>query len=170
MLKILLFITSIYETLEYGSKEDFEKMKELLLLLKKFNDDDLIIISLCDYTENNDVLKNYLIKLKEKEIYFGEQFSGNLHYISDYGGSKLYKDGKLDKKHEIIDYVKRLASDGNKVELIVCDGVMNINDYKEIFNKELNCTFSFIYSIKNVNEINNCLEELCEYKKLIFSN
>ncbi len=169
-MKILLFITSIYATLEYGSKEDFEKMAELLQILKKFNDDDLIIVSFCDYTENKNVLQNYLMKLKEKEIYFGEQFSGDLHYISDYGGSKLYKNGKLDKEYEIIDYVKRLTSDGNKVELIVCDGLMNINEYKEKFDAELNCPCSYIYSVKNVKEINDCLEELCEYKKLTFGN
>jgi hypothetical protein len=165
-LKILLFVTSIYNTLENETKEDFKNISNLLKKIKELNNDDLILISICDYTENINVLQSYLMKFKENELCDGEQFTGNLHYMSNNGGSILYKNGTLNKIDEIIDYIKRLENNNNSVELIICDGIMNIDEYTKAIEKNLNINCFYIYSFNDISKIIESLEDIYEYKKL----
>ena len=168
-MKILLFITSINNTLDIGSEEDYEKLVSNLDKIREINEDDLIYISFCDDTPNRAVMLSYARKIadkiKDKYIYFGEQFLGDVHYKDINSSALLYSDGKLDKLSEITNYVKKLQDNGNQVELIVADGDMDINKYKKVLTKEIDSEFTLLCNDNTVKKINEFLDNLYFIKK-----
>ena len=168
-MKILLFVTSIKNTLINGEEKDYKNLINNIDKIMELNDNDLAFISFCDATENRNVMLFHARKMinymNGKRIFFGEQFLGDVHYKDLDSGALVYKNLKLNKINEIINYVKKMQSNGNNVEIIVADGNMDIDEYKEEFKKNLNCPCSFIYNIFNVREINDTLTELYEIKE-----
>lgn len=167
-MKILLFVTSIYNTLDKENKEDYEKLVENLEKIQDANGYDLVYISFCDNTENKNVLLFYIRKLadkiRDKRIYFGEQFLGDVHYKDINSGAILYEDGDLNKLKEIINYSKRLKDDNNEVELIITDGNMNIKNYKDELNNSGIEPFTLISGKTSLKDINSHLEKLYDIK------
>lgn len=168
-MKILLFVTSIYNTLDDCSKEDYEKLVENLEKIRDINQYDAIYISFFDNTENRNVLLFHIRKLvdiiRDKHIYFGEQFLGDVHYKDINGGAILYENGHLNKLEEIIDYSKRLKNSENEVELIIADGDMDIKNYKKELNTNGIAPFTLISGKISLNEVNNYLEGLYNIKE-----
>lgn len=167
-MKILLFVTSIYNTLDEEDKEDYEKLVENLEKIQDINGYDLVYISFCDNTENRNVLLFHIRKLadkiRDKRIYFGEQFLGDVHYKDINSGSILYEDGNLNKLKEIINYSERLKDDKNEVELIIGDGNMNIKNYKDELNNNGIAPFTLISGKTSLKDINDHLEKLYDIK------
>lgn len=167
-MRILLFITSIKDTLTNSGEKDYNKLINKLDKIRRLNNDDIVFISFCDTTDNKNVMLFHARKMIDnmlgKKIFFGEQFLGDVHYNDLYGGAILYKNHKLDKINEIVKYIKKVQNN-NEVEVIIADGNMDINEYKNKLKKELNCPCSFIYNVSNLREINETLDELYEIKE-----
>lgn len=168
-MRILLFITSIYNTLDNDSKENYNKLINTLEKIKELNNDDIIYISFCDTTENRNIiishLRKMIHKIEDKTVYPGNQFLGDVYYKYINGGAILYKDKKFNKLNEIINYVKELENEGNQIDLIVSDGNMNINEYEEKLKQELTCPYSFIYNANTIEEVIDCLESIYDVKQ-----
>lgn len=175
-MKILLFVISVYNTLDEVDNENYVKLIEILEKIRKKHSDDLVYISFCDNTKNKNVIlyhiRNIIENIRDKQIYLGEQFLGDVHFKNIYGGSLLYKDGKLNKINEIINYVKILEYMGNEIELIVVDGNMNVKQYeKRLYDCNID-SFTLITGELSLNQINKNLENLCNIfaKTLIIEN
>lgn len=170
-MKILLFSTSIYNTLDKACEEDYEKLVENLEKIQNINGNDIVYISLCDNTENRNILLSHIrkiaSKLTDKKIYFGEQFLGDVHYKDINSGALLYNDNHLNKLEEIINYTKRLEEEGNEVELIIADSDMNIKKYKNELNNNLIGPFTLITGKMTLGAINTMLENLYHTKEKI---
>lgn len=170
-MKILLFLTSIYNTLDNECEEDYEKLIENLEKIQNINENDIVYISFCDNTENRNILLYHIRKLADKltdkKIYFGEQFLGDIHYKDINSGALLYNNHNLNKLDEIIDYTKRLEHEGNEVELIIADGEMNIKKYKNELNNNLIGPFTLITGKMTLSTINTELENLYNLKEKI---
>lgn len=175
-MKILLFIISIHDTLDNGSYLDYKKLVDNLEKIRILNNIDYVFISFCDNTENKNIMLFHARKLIEhtlnKKVFFGDQFLGDVYYNGLDGGAIMYSDQKMDKLDKIIKYIKKTQSNKNEIEVIIVDGNMNIDEYKERISEELTCPCSFIYNVSNVREINETLDELYEIKekKLGFNN
>lgn len=168
-MKILLFVISIYNTLDDEGNEDYEKLVENLEKIQDANGHDLVYISFCDNTENRNILlfhiKKLADKIRDKRIYFGEQFLGDVHYKDINSGAILYENGYLNKLKEIINYSKRLKDDNNEVELIIVDGYdMAIKNYKDELNNSGIAPFTLISGKTSLKDINNYLEKLYDIK------
>lgn len=172
-MKILLFVTSIYNTLDNAIEEDYNKLIENLEKIQDINEFDAVYISFCDNTENRNVMllhaRKLLDKLINKHIYFGEQFLGDVHYKDINKGAILYKNQHLNKIEEIINYVKRLENSENEVELIIADSEMNIKKYKSKLNNNSIEPFTLISGNMTLKDINHYLENLYSFKKKSFS-
>lgn len=168
-MKILLFATAIHNTLDNDEISDYKKLIENLEKIRKLNGNDNVFISFCDNTENRNIMLFHSRKMIDymigKKVFFGEQFLGDVYYNGINSGAIIYDNSKIDKGDKIINYVKKLESNGNEVELIVTDGNMDIDEYKERFKKSITCPYSFIYNVSNIREINETLEELYELKE-----
>ena len=163
-MKILLFITSIYNTLGNENDDSYKNLIDNLEKIREISNNDIIIISFCDNTENRNIMLFYARKLlkhiKDKNIIFGNQLLGNVYYNNLEDGAIMYNNANMDKIDKINDYIKRI-NDNNDIEIIIVDGNMNIEEYKERIKYQC----SFIYNISNINEINDTLSELCDIKR-----
>lgn len=168
-MKILLFVTSIYKTLDDGIEGDYKRLVENLEKIQNINEDDIVYISFCDNTQNRDILLFHIRKLADKiidkHIYFGEQFLGDVHYKDINSGAILYENNNLNKLKEIINYSKKLKDNGNDVELIIADGDMNIESYKNELNNSDIAPFTLISGKTSLKEINYYLEKLYDLKE-----
>lgn len=167
-MKILLFVSSIYNTLDDGNKEDYKNMINNIEKIKDINQEDIIFISLCDSTQNRNILLFYIRKIvdkiRDKEVYLGEQFLGDLRY-KDMNSPGILYETKFNKIDQIVDYVRRLEQEGNEVSLIIVDGEMDIEKYKKrLYEEDINF-YKLIDNVSSVSEINEYLEETIDIKK-----
>ena len=163
-MKILLFITSIHNTLDNGEFIDYKNLIQNLDNIRKLKNYDNVFISFCDNTENKNILLFYSRKLINhmmgKRIFFAWQLLGDVYYSSMDSGAIMYSNQKMKKIDKILDYIKKIEDDGIDCEIIVVDGDMDINEYKKRFNDEISYPFTLINNVSNVKEINEYLSEL----------
>lgn len=172
-MKILLFVSSIYNTLDDGDEEDYQNMINNLEKIKDINEDDKILVSFCDYTQNRNILlfhiRKIIEKIEDKKIYLGEQFLGDLRYKDITSPGILYEI-KFNKIEQIINYVRRLQQEDNEVDLIIVDNKMNIEEYeKKLYKEDINYC-KLINNVNSVNKINEHLEEIIDIKKKEYLN
>lgn len=172
-MKILLFVSSIYNTIDDGNEEDYKNIIEILDKIRKQNNEDIIYISFCDNTPNRNILLFYIRKIidkiRNKQIYLGEQFLGDLHYKDITSPGILYET-KFNKIDQIIDYCKRLEHENNEVSLIIVDSEMNIEEYeRKLYEEDIN-SCKLINNVNSVSEINEYLKEIIDIKKKEYLN
>lgn len=119
-MKILLCISSIYNTVENYSDDDFKILcNELEKLAISYNCEK-IFFSFCDNTDNKDILNYFIRKLSNssENIVFGYQFLNDTYYRTFDDGAHLYE---CSKKEKIINYVNILQENGFEVKLCYLD-------------------------------------------------
>ena len=108
-MKILLFITSIYNTLGNENDDSYKNLIDNLEKIREINNNDITIISFCDNTENRNIMLFYARKLlkhiKDKNIIFGNQLLGNVYYNNLEDGAIMYNNPNMDKIDKINDYI-----------------------------------------------------------------
>ena len=93
-MKILLTVFGVYNTLENVDDEVFKEIIDKIKQVKEINNDDVILISFCDNTENKDIFMYYLRNItNDNEILIGRQFLNNVYYNDIVkSGALLYND------------------------------------------------------------------------------
>ena len=166
-MRILLFVTSIYDTFEDVSGDDFKKIIEKLEEIAEIEQDQRILISFCDETENKNIFtyyfRNILDEIEGKNIKLGHQFLGNFYYKDIYKGGALLYDDIYNKEREILKYVKWLEDNENFVNLYYVDSSANNDVINELFCEEKNVNLNIINENLKGKGIASSLEE----KKLI---
>ncbi|MBO5182805.1 MAG: hypothetical protein J6B64_00165 [Bacilli bacterium] len=174
-MRILLFITSIYNTFEKIDGDEFKKILDKLDEIAQIEGDQKIIISFCDETENKNIFtyffRNILDYIREKNIYLGNQFLGNVYYKDINNGGALLYEGDFCKESEVFKYVDSLKNQGNFINLYYVDGNINNNLLNEIFKDFGNdVEYTIIDEKENGKGILNSLYNISKRKKLIYEN
>lgn len=147
-MRILLFVTSIYDTFEDISGEEFKKIIKKLEEIAEIEQDQRILISFCDETENKNIFtyyfRNILNEIEDKNIKLGHQFLGNYYYKDIYKSGALLYDDKFNKEKEIFKYVKWLEDNENFVNLYYVDSNVNHDIINELFCKEKDVNINII--------------------------
>lgn len=165
-MKILLTVFGVYNTLENVDDEIFKEIISKIKQVKEINNDDVILISFCDNTENKDILMYYLRNItNDNEILIGRQYLNNIYYNDIVKSGALLYDRKLSKEQKIFDYTAKLIENNNMVDLYYIDGSINeeyVNDLFSVFNDKVNTNI-----IKNKDEeiIQKFDKELINLKK-----
>ena len=165
-MKILLTVFGVYDTLENIDGEVFKKIIDKIRQIKEINNDDIILISFCDDTENKDVFMYYLRNItNDNEILIGRQYLNNIYYNDIVKSGALLYDRKLSKEQKIFDYTAKLIENNNMVDLYYIDGSINeeyVNDLFSVFDDKVNTNI-----IKNKDEeiIQKFDKELINLKK-----
>ena len=106
-MKILLTVFGVYDTLENIDGEVFKEIIDKIKQVKKIKNDDIILISFCDDTENKDVFMYYLRNItNDNEILIGRQYLNNVYYNDILKSGALLYDDKLIKEEKVYNYVK----------------------------------------------------------------
>ena len=121
-MKILLTVFGVYNTLENIDDEVFKEIIDKIKQVKEINNDDVILISFCDNTENKDIFMYYLRNITDdNEILIGRQYLNNVYYNDILkSGALLYND-KLSKEEKVYNYVKEFIENKNKIDLYYID-------------------------------------------------
>ena len=145
-MRILLFTISIYDTIDdikaYELKEIIDKLSEIA----DMEDDQKIIISICDNTENKELFMYYIRQIldfiKDRRISLGRQFLGNLYYKDIINSGAILYNKNFIKEDIILDYVNSLEEEDNFVNLYYVDGNMNdnVNETFKNLGKNSTCT------------------------------
>ena len=165
-MKILLTVFGVYNTLENVDDEIFKEIISKIKQVKEINNDDVILISFCDNTENKDILMYYLRNItNDNEILIGRQYLNNIYYNDIVKSGALLYDRKLSKEQKIFDYTAKLIENNNMVDLYYIDGSINeeyVNDLFSVFDDKVNTNI-----IKNKDEdiIQKFDKELINLKK-----
>lgn len=168
-MKILLFMTSVQNTLTFGINVDYKYLVENLNNIKKKNNSDICYVGFFDETLNRDIIMYHIRRIVwnavDKNIYMGKQFLGDVYYNNENSGAILYNN-KLNKYEEIVNYIKELKENGNEVKVIIVDGNMN-NDYvSDLFNKNNIDNYTLINDTNDMQDVNDSLEKLSKKKSL----
>lgn len=146
-MRILLFVTSIYDTFEDITGDEFKKIIEKLEEIAEIEQDQRILISFCDETENKNIFtyyfRNILEEIKDKNIGLGHQFLGNYYKDIYKSGTLLYVD-KFNKEKEIFKYVKWLEDNENFINLYYVDANVNNEVINKLFCEEENVNINII--------------------------
>lgn len=173
-MRILLFVCSIYNTFENVKKEDFINIIDKLCNIAEIEQDDKIIISFCDNTENINILMNYFSVLMndidKDNIFLGKQFLGDVYYNNIIHGGALLYNKKLTKEEKIAEYVKDLENNDNFINLYYIDGLINMDLMNELFKDDKNIICNFIKEENNGKCIIEKLDMLLNKKKLTYNN
>ena len=165
-MKILLTVFGVYDTLENIDDEIFKEIISKIKQVKEINNDDVILISFCDNTENKDIFMYYLRNItNDNEILIGRQYLNNIYYNDIVKSGALLYDRKLSKEQKIFDYTAKLIENNNMVDLYYIDGSINeeyVNDLFSVFGYNVNTNI-----IKNKDEeiIQKFDKELINLKK-----
>ncbi len=147
-MRILLFVTSIYDTFEDITGEEFKKIIEKLEEIKEVENDQIILISFCDETENKNIFtyyfRNILNEIENKDIELGHQFLGNCYYKDIYNGGALLYEDNFSKEKEIFKYVKWLKDNNNFVNLYYVDANVNNDMFNSLFCDEKSINVNII--------------------------
>ena len=165
-MKILLTVFGVYDTLENIDGEVFKKIIDKIRQIKEIKNDDIILISFCDNTENKDVFMYYLRNITDdNEILIGRQYLNNVYYNDILkSGALLYND-KLSKEEKVYNYVKEFIENKNEIDLYYIDNNIDTEKFNYLcsaFDNDVN-----INIIKNKDEeiIHELDKELINSKK-----
>lgn len=165
-MKILLTVFGVYDTLENVDGEVFKKIIDKIRQIKEIKNDDIILISFCDDTENKDVFMYYLRNItNDNEILIGRQFLNNVYYNDIVKSGALLYDEKLSKEEKVYNYVKEFIENKNEIDLYYIDNYVNTENFNYLyseFDNDIN-----INIIKNKDEkiIHELDKELINSKK-----
>lgn len=169
-MRILLFVVSIYNTIDDISDNELKKIIDKLSMIADTEDDQKIIISICDSTENKSLMMNYIRKIlkyiEDRRICFGIQFLGNVYYKDIINSGALLYDENFSKEQIILNYTNALEQEDNFINLYYVDGNMkdNINDYI----CKLNNNVSITLVRRNNEHIIPALDRVIKRKSLIY--
>ena len=154
-MNILLIVADISNCLLNFTEDDYKKLGKILYKLEAFYNSQ-IFFSICDNTDNKDVLMFFIRKIKKynENIYFSYQFLGNTYYRDRKDGAHLYTK-ELKKEEKIVKYANQLNKDCENLKLIY---LSNIVDNDIISN--LDCDYIIIKNnfIDDLNKLTKKLE------------
>lgn len=165
-MKILLTVFGVYNTLENVDGEVFKKIIDKIRQIKEIKNDDIILISFCDDTENKDVFMYYLRNItNDNEILIGRQFLNNVYYNDIVKSGALLYDDKLSKEEKVYNYVKEFIENKNEIDLYYIDNNIDTEKFNYLcsaFDNDVN-----INVIKNKDKeiIHELDKELINSKK-----
>ena len=165
-MKILLTVFGVYDTLENVDGEVFKKIIDKIRQIKEIKNDDIILISFCDDTENKDVFMYYLRNItNDNEILIGRQYLNNVYYNDIVKSGALLYDEKLSKEEKVYNYVKEFIENKNEIDLYYIDNNIDTEKFNYLcsaFDNDVN-----INIIKNKDEeiIHELDKELINSKK-----
>ena len=175
-MKILLTVFGVYNTLENIDDEVFKEIISKIKQVKEINNDDVILISFCDNTENKDIFMYYLRNITDdNEILIGRQFLNNIYYNDIVKSGALLYDKKLSKEQKIFDYTAKLIENNNMVDLYYIDGSINeeyVNDLFSVFGDKVNTNIIKNKDKEIIQEIDNKINSVKKntYKNNMSSN
>lgn len=165
-MKILLTVFGVYDTLENVDGEVFKKIIDKIRQIKEIKNDDIILISFCDDTENKDIFMYYLRNItNDNEILIGRQYLNNVYYNDIVKSGALLYDDKLSKEEKVYNYVKEFIENKNEIDLYYIDNNIDTEKFNYLcsaFDNDVN-----INIIKNKDEeiIHELDKELINSKK-----
>lgn len=165
-MKILLTVFGVYNTLENVDDEVFKEIIGKIKQIKEINNDDVILISFCDNTENKDVFMYYLRNItNDNEILIGRQYLNNVYYNDILKSGALLYDDKLSKEEKVYNYVKEFIENKNEIDLYYIDNNIDTEKFNYLcsaFDNDVN-----INIIKNKDKeiIHELDKELINSKK-----
>lgn len=165
-MKILLTVFGVYNTLENVDDEVFKEIIDKIKQVKEINNDDIILISFCDNTENKDVFMYYLRNITDdNEILIGRQYLNNVYYNDIVKSGALLYDDKLSKEEKVYNYVKEFIENKNEIDLYYIDNNIDTEKFNYLcsaFDNDVN-----INIIKNKDKeiIHELDKELINSKK-----
>lgn len=170
-LKILLFISDISNTLNEVDSEEFKGIINSLYVLAERNNDNKIIISFIDNTENRDIfmyyIRNIINDIESNNITLGYQFLGDVYYKNILNsGSILYNENN--KLKQVIRYVSELEKK-NHINLYYVDSNCNEELINDIFSNFDNVNLNIIKE-KNHNIVNELLKNNKTYSYKNYDN
>ena len=165
-MKILLTVFGVYDTLENIDGEVFKKIIDKIRQIKEIKNDDIILISFCDNTENKDVFMYYLRNITDdNEILIGRQYLNNVYYNDILkSGALLYND-KLSKEEKVYNYVKEFIENKNEIDLYYIDNNIDTEKFNYLcsaFDNDVNIN---IIENKDKEIIHELDKELINSKK-----
>lgn len=170
-MKILLTVFGVYNTLENVDDEIFKEIISKIKQVKEINNDNVILISFCDNTENKDIFMYYLRNItNDNEILIGRQYLNNIYYNDIVKSGALLYDRKLSKEQKIFDYTAKLIENNNMVDLYYIDGSINeeyVNDLFSVFDDRVNTNIIKNKDEEIIQEIDNKINSVKKntYKK-----
>lgn len=165
-MKILLTVFGVYNTLENVDDEIFKEIISKIKQVKEINNDDVILISFCDNTENKDIFMYYLRNITDdNEILIGRQYLNNVYYNNILKSGALLYDDKLSKEEKVYNYVKEFIENKNEIDLYYIDNNIDTEKFNYLcsaFDNDVN-----INVIKNKDKeiIHELDKELINSKK-----
>ena len=165
-MKILLTVFGVYNTLENVDDEVFKEIISKIKQVKEINNDDIILISFCDNTENKDVFMYYLRNITDdNEILIGRQYLNNVYYNDILKSGALLYDDKLSKEEKVYNYVKEFIENKNKIDLYYIDNNIDTEKFNYLcstFDNDVNIN---IIENKDKEIIHELDKELINSKK-----
>ena len=165
-MKILLTVFGVYNTLENIDGEVFKKIIDKIRQIKEIKNDDIILISFCDDTENKDVFMYYLRNItNDNEILIGRQFLNNVYYNDIVKSGALLYDEKLSKEEKVYNYVKEFIENKNEIDLYYIDNYLNTENFNYLYSEFDNDVTINIIKNKDEKIIHELDKELINSKK-----
>lgn len=165
-MKILLTVFGVYNTLENVDDEVFKEIIDKIKQVKEINNDDVILISFCDNTENKDIFMYYLRNItNDNEILIGRQYLNNVYYNDILKSGALLYDDKLSKEEKVYNYVKEFIENKNKIDLYYIDNNIDTEKFNYLcstFDNDVNIN---IIENKDKEIIHKLDKELINSKK-----
>ena len=165
-MKILLTVFGVYDTLENIDGEVFKKIIDKIRQIKEINNDDVILISFCDNTENKDIFMYYLRNItNDNEILIGRQYLNNVYYNDILKSGALLYDDKLSKEEKVYNYVKEFIENKNEIDLYYIDNNIDTEKFNYLcsaFDNDVNIN---IIENKDKEIIHKLDKELINSKK-----
>ena len=165
-MKILLTVFGVYNTLENVDDEVFKEIIDKIKQVKEINNDDIILISFCDNTENKDIFMYYLRNItNDNEILIGRQYLNNVYYNDILKSGALLYDDKLSKEEKVYNYVKEFIENKNKIDLYYIDNNIDTEKFNYLcstFDNDVNIN---IIENKDKEIIHELDKELINSKK-----
>ena len=170
-MKTLLTVFGVYNTLENVDGEVFKKIIDKIRQIKEINNDDIILISFCDDTENKDVFMYYLRNITDdNEILIGRQFLNNVYYNNILKSGALLYDEKLSKEEKVYNYVKEFIENKNEIDLYYIDNNIDTEKFNYLcsaFDNDVNINIIKNKDIKIIQEFDNKISAI---KKNVYKN
>ena len=165
-MKILLTVFGVYNTLENVDYEVFKEIIDKIKQVKEINNDDIILISFCDNTENKDIFMYYLRNItNDNEILIGRQYLNNVYYNDILKSGALLYDDKLSKEEKVYNYVKEFIENKNEIDLYYIDNNIDTEKFNYLcstFDNDVNIN---IIENKDKEIIHELDKELINSKK-----
>lgn len=165
-MKVLLTVFGVYNTLENVDGEVFKKIIDKIRQIKEINNDEVILISFCDDTENKDVFMYYLRNItNDNEILIGRQFLNNVYYNDIVKSGALLYNEKLSKEEKVYNYVKEFIENKNEIDLYYIDNYINTENFNYLYSEFDNDVTINIIKNKDEEIIHELDKELINSKK-----